>query len=239
MTFYNSLLAEVPLIIKAISALPLGFIEDVTSAAGRRTQYAEDLLGRYQRYIKSNPDCKKPMLLSRELKARDAGQISYGTLVSDAEAMILGGSDTTAITLAYLIWAVTKHPSTEQRLVEEVNGLPYGFKGYDLKRLPYLNQVIDEALRLYGAAPAGLPRTVPAGGRVLCEHFLPDGVSVTTHAYTLHRDPKIFPEPEKLVPYHLYRSTELTSIQIRPLSMGKPDTIYEKCLYAFWWDQPK
>jgi len=199
-TFYNALLVEIPLIMKVVSAIPCSFIKNITSAAARRTAYAENLLNRYRQYLKSNPDCEKPMLLSRELKAHDAGQISHDVIESDAEAYILGGSDTTAITLTYLVWVVSEHPAVQQRLIREVRSLPDGFKADDLKKLSYMGQVIEESLRLYGAAPGDLPRAVPAGGKRLCGHYIPGGLTVTTQAYTMHRDPRIFPEPEKLLP---------------------------------------
>ena len=86
------------------------------------------------------------------------------------------------------------------RFIVEVKGLPDGFKTDDLKKLSYMGQVIEESLRLYGAAPGDLPRAVPAGGKRLCGHYIPGGLTVTTQAYTMHRDPQIFPEPEKLAP---------------------------------------
>ncbi|BCR85523.1 cytochrome P450 [Aspergillus chevalieri] len=182
-TFYNALLVEIPLIMKVVSAIPCSFIKNITSAAARRTAYAENLLNRYRQYLKSNPDCEKPMLLSRELKAHDAGQISHDVIESDAEAYILGGSDTTAITLTYLVWVVSEHPAVQQRLIREVRSLPDGFKADDLKKLSYMGQVIEESLRLYGAAPGDLPRAVPAGGKRLCGHYIPGGLTVTTQAF--------------------------------------------------------
>lgn len=74
--------------------------------------------------------------------------------------------------------------------------LPADFDDSMLKPLPYLNQVIDETLRLFAAAPSGLPRVVPPGGAELAGHWLPGGSTVTTQAYTLHRDPVVFPRPE-------------------------------------------
>ena len=65
----------------------------------------------------------------------------------------------------------------------------------DLEKLPLLNAVIEETLRLYGAAPAGLPRAVPPGGVTIDEQFIPAGTTVTTQAYTFHRDPALFPRP--------------------------------------------
>jgi cytochrome P450 len=65
----------------------------------------------------------------------------------------------------------------------------------ELENAPLLNSVIEETLRLYGAAPGALPRVVPSQGIIISGHQLPGGTEVSTQAYTLHRDPRIFQEP--------------------------------------------
>ncbi|OCK73321.1 putative cytochrome P450 [Lepidopterella palustris CBS 459.81] len=219
-TFYNSLLVEIPYIIKPLSLLPLHFIKDLMSVGARRTCYAQESLQRYREYLKTNPDTDKPMLLSRHLKANGAGTLNKAEVESDTEAYILGGSDTTAVTLTYLIWAVSRHPEVQKRVIEEVQELPEIFNSDDLKGLPYMNMVIEETLRLYGAAPAGLPRAVPAEGRTLCGHFVPGGYTVTAHAFTLHRDERIFPSPEKFEPSRWANPTQNMKDAFMPFGGG-------------------
>lgn len=123
----------------------------------------------------------------------------------EAMIYILAGSDTTALTLTYLVWAVCRDAAVRDRLVRELAGLPAGggggsFADAELRRLPYLNQVVDEALRLYASAPAGLPRVVPPGGATLAGHALPGGTVVSTQAYSMHRIEGVFPDPEVFDP---------------------------------------
>ena len=113
----------------------------------------------------------------------------------EATALIVAGSDTTAITLAYLVWAVLCHPHVQRQLQAEVASLPSNFIEDDLEQLPYLNAVIEETLRLYGAAPGSLPRVVPQGGATLGGYLIPEDTIVSTQAYTTHRIPEIFPDP--------------------------------------------
>ena len=117
----------------------------------------------------------------------------------EATALIVAGTDTTAVTLTYLVWAVLSSAAVHKALNEELEGLTEGYTDADLEALSYLTAVIDETLRLYGAAPGGLPRTVPEGGRILNGYFFPEGSTVTTQAYTLHRDPSLFPNPDRCV----------------------------------------
>lgn len=49
--------------------------------------------------------------------------------------------------------------------------------GFSVSSLPYLNAVIQEALRMFPPLPLGLPRIVPAGGVMIDGLFIPGGVS--------------------------------------------------------------
>jgi cytochrome P450 len=118
----------------------------------------------------------------------------------EAGNFIVAGSDTTAITLTYLIWAVLKRPKIQTALEDEVRGLKHDFTDAELEKLPLLNGVIEETLRLYGAAPASLPRTTPRDGATLGGYFVSGGTTVSTQAYTIHRDPALFQNPDAYVP---------------------------------------
>lgn len=113
----------------------------------------------------------------------------------EAGNLIVAGSDTTAVTLTYLVWAVLKDPALQARLEKEVAGFSDQLDMTELENAPLLNSVIEETLRLYGAAPGALPRIVPSQGMLVAGHRLPAGTEVSTQAYTLHRDSRIFPEP--------------------------------------------
>ncbi|KAI1852146.1 hypothetical protein JX265_013117 [Neoarthrinium moseri] len=132
-----------------------------------------------------------------ESESNEKSTLSDQTVWREASNLIFAGSDTTATTMTYLTWVVLKMPSLRERLEEEVAALSPGFRDQDLEELPLLNAVIDEVLRLYGAAPGSLPRNVPEGGATLGGYFLPAGTVVSTQAFTFHRDSAIFPDPLK------------------------------------------
>ena len=116
-------------------------------------------------------------------------------VVLEATALIVAGTDTTAVTLTYLVWAVLCRPQLQTALVNEVQNLPPDFKDADVEELPLLNAVIEETLRLYGAAPGALPRMVPTGGVEMGGYWMPEGTTVTTQSYSLHRDADNFYNP--------------------------------------------
>lgn len=80
--------------------------------------------------------------------------------------MILAGYETTANTLAYSIYLLSKHTAAQQQLLQEVDAFKQR-PGYDdLPSFPYAAAVINEALRLYPPATF-LARTASQAVQVL------------------------------------------------------------------------
>jgi cytochrome P450 len=141
-------------------------------------------------------------LLARLVKARDENgeAMSDAQLRDEAVTMLLAGHETTAIALSFAFYALSEHPEIAARLRAEIDAqigtrpavLP------DLPRLPYLDAVMRETWRLY--PPAWLI------GREVVQPFeiggytLPRGVQLTMSAFTMHRDPRFFPDPERFQP---------------------------------------
>lgn len=124
------------------------------------------------------------------------GTLTDEEVQTEAGNLIIAGSDTTGITLTYLTWAVLKQPLLQKALEDEVSNTSGQLDDAALESLPILNAVIEETLRLYGAAPATLPRLTPKGGATFKDYYIPAGTVVGTQAYSLHRDPSLFPNPD-------------------------------------------
>ncbi|KAH0284281.1 cytochrome P450 monooxygenase [Aureobasidium namibiae CBS 147.97] len=140
------------------------------------------------------------------------GTLTDEDIQTEAGNLIVAGSDTTGITLTYLTWCVLKQPSLQAALEDEVNNTDAQPTDASLEKLPILNAVIEETLRLYGAAPATLPRLTPAGGATLAHHFIPAGTIVGTQSYSLHRDPSLFPNPDTFDHTRWLPSNELSPL---------------------------
>ena len=190
-----------------------------TEAFKRTQSYAEQSLQRYKRLLAADPTNSRPTLFTKLFKAGEEGLPDI-EIRNEATAYIIAGSDTTANTLTYLFWSVCRDESVKKTLVEELSRLPDDFDDQHLKGLPYLNQVIDETLRVYPAAPSGLPRVVPHGGAELAGHFLPGGSTVSTQAYSLHRDPDVFPSPMKFDPSRWAAPTKAMKDLFMPFGGG-------------------
>lgn len=203
--------------------LPLPFFRDAGETTRRVGTYGEQSLARYKRLVAAEPDNAPETLFRKLFKGGDDG-LSDTEILSQARTYIIAGSDTTSNTLTYLVWSVCRSDGIRRRLVEELKALPADFDETMLKALPYLNQVIDETLRLYAAVPSGLPRVVPPGGAELAGHWLPGGSTVTTQAYTLHRDPTVFPRPDVFDPDRWAAPTKAMKESSMPFGGGSRST---------------
>lgn len=208
-----------PRIVNLAWILPLSVFREAYESALEQTKIGTKCLARYNELVDSG---SKPDTLFRNLyKAAEANEITTQHICDEAALYFLAGSDTTANTLSYLVWAVSREPHVRAALLSELRTLPAeGWGEASLRQLPYLDRVIQEALRLYGAAQVALPRVVPMGGAEVGGCWLAEGTEVSTQAYTMHRDPAIFPDPNRFDPDRWEQPTKEMRDAFMPFGRG-------------------
>lgn len=87
------------------------------------------------------------------------------------------GTDTTSISLSAVIYHLWRNPRYLERLREKLKGVSDPITYEQAKKIPYLEAVIKEALRVHPAAGLPIQRVVPKGGRTIAGRFFPAGVS--------------------------------------------------------------
>lgn len=186
-----------PFLVNLAQYVPIPIFKRAGESGMRMTGYARQSVERAKQHaLKADEKDFKPTLFTKMFRGGENGLTDFEIML-EAGGYITAGSDTTAISLTYLVWAVCGHPKVQEKLVAEVGTLPEDFDDSHVRALPYLNRVIDETLRMYPAAPGALPRAVPPSGALLAGYNFPSGTTVSSQAYTLHRDPEVFPDPER------------------------------------------
>ncbi|KAL8937316.1 MAG: hypothetical protein Q9216_004488 [Gyalolechia sp. 2 TL-2023] len=119
---------------------------------------------------------------------------------------IIAGMDTSAITLTYLLWEVSRDTDIQRALQDEMRDMQPNLaigksspmaSPRALDSLPILHSVVMETLRRHTAIPGSQPRITPATPTSLVgSPPLPGGVRVSAQAYSLHRNEEVFPDPE-------------------------------------------
>ncbi|WP_241559901.1 cytochrome P450 [Solirhodobacter olei] len=113
---------------------------------------------------------------------------------------IVAGHETTALTLAWSLYLCAFDPSVQDRARAEAQAVlgDRAATAADIPRLPYIRQVIDEALRLYPPA-AFLSRTALKSDR-LCGREVRPGDTVMLPIYALHRNTLLWDDPHRFDP---------------------------------------
>lgn len=212
--------AELGNVLTLLSLLPIPAIQRIRDFPIKVRQYGTESIRRHKIQTATGGlgDC--PTFFSKMFTAGQSQTLSDAEIEQEAANLIVAGSDTTAVTMTYLVWAVLKDPKIHTRLVAELRTLPDTYTSEDVAQLKYLEAVMQESLRLYGAAPGGLPRIVPPGGRELDGYFVPEGTTVTTQAYTLHRNPAIFKDPNTFNPERWLAATPQMEEAFMPFGAG-------------------
>lgn len=208
-----------------MSYIPFGPGQQIGGAVQRMMDYAAESLERYERAREADPENVKPTLLTKLYEGVDEGTYSRKQLMADARGNIVAGTDTTAITASYGVWMLAHHPQVEYELIREVSQLPDDFVDEDLRELKLLNNVVHETLRLRGAVGQALPREVPAGGAEFCGYYIPGGTTVGLQAWTMHRKPEVWRDPEAFDPSRWEEPTKEMKDCYVPFGGGSRGTI--------------
>lgn len=140
-------------------------------------------------------------VLALLMQARDeAGQpMSDRELRDELMTALVAGHETTATALAWAFERILRHPEVLSRLQEELRGAGgTAARPEQLAALPYLDATIKEVLR---QRPI-----VAVVGRVLQEpaaiggYDLDTGEAVGACIYLAHRNPDVYPQPERFMP---------------------------------------
>jgi hypothetical protein len=140
--------------------------------------------------------------------SRKDGGLDDLDIASECADHLLAGIDTTSDTLMFLIWSLSRPQNTEfqKRLIEVVKNIPERDLNADgipktdaCDKLPYVDAVIKETLRLYAPLPGSEPRSLPTA-TTIDGYSIPAGTTVSIAPYTLHRNPEVFVDPLKFNP---------------------------------------
>ncbi|KAI3397414.1 hypothetical protein diail_10745 [Diaporthe ilicicola] len=167
--------------------------------------------------------------------------LSQDQCENEALFMIVAGSETTASVIRVTVLHILSAPMVYNRLKHEikeaikdgrVSHQPINIE--EAKRLPYLQAVIYEGMRMRSPAPGLYPKVVPAGGDTICGKFVPAGTAIGMNTSAMLANTKLFGEdanvfrPERFLEVdeakkaEMQRNVELVFGTGRWMCAGKP-----------------
>ncbi|XP_023223442.1 cytochrome P450 4C1-like isoform X7 [Centruroides sculpturatus] len=124
-------------------------------------------------------------------------------ICEEVDTFVFEGHDTTSMGICWALYHLGLHQDIQEKVYEELQGI-FGddkdktLTAEDIREMKYLECVLKESQRI---SPS-----VPLIGRSCTEDFkiknytIPRGTTIMLFIYALHRDPKVFPNPEVFDP---------------------------------------
>ena len=139
-------------------------------------------------------------ILSMLLDARyeDGSAMSEVELRDELVTMLVAGHETTATGLSWAFHHLIENPEVQAAVHEELDRVVGDGTVEPEHELPYLDAVIKETLRVVPVI-AAVGRVLQAPTRI-GGIDLPAGIMVTPSIYLTHRNPSLYPEPDRFDP---------------------------------------
>lgn len=166
-----------------------------------------------------------------ELEATDVlaalirGHDEDGTVLTDEElvghafSIYTAGHETTANALTWTFFLLIQHPSIYVRLMDELHAVLDGSPPTQEKlgRLPLLDHVVKESLRLL--PPASIGTRITAAPCELDGYVLPEGTNIFFSQFITHRLPQLYEEPNHFKPQR-WEAIKPSAFEFLPFSAG-------------------
>ena len=167
----------------------------------RLKQQIDQLLIAEIKERRKQADSNRDDILSLLLAARDeAGEpMTDEELRDELLTLLFAGHETTASALAWALYWIDYLPEVQDKLLHELKTLPDNADPSAISRLPYLNAVCCETLRIYPIALNPFPRVTKSPIEIMGYQFEP-GTLLLPSIYLTHQREDIYPEPKRFKP---------------------------------------
>lgn len=150
---------------------------------------------------RQKPDSSRTDILSLMMASRDeAGEAMTNVELRDELiTLLIAGHETTATSLSWALYWIHHEPKVYEKLMEEIDSLSDKTDINTILRLPYLDAVYKETLRIYPVTMFAFPRMVKSPIQILDYQFQP-GTILSPCIYLTHHREDLYPESKKFKP---------------------------------------
>jgi cytochrome P450 family 110 len=167
----------------------------------RRTEQIDKLLFEEIQERRELADSSRTDILSLLMSARDSSDegMSDQELRDELLTLLVAGQETTATALAWALYWIHKLPEVQEKLLTEIDSLGENEDATTINKLPYLNAVCCETLRIYPVGMLTFGRVVETPVN-LSGYDLEPGTVLYGNIYLTHHREDLYPKPKQFKP---------------------------------------
>lgn len=193
----------------------------------RRQQLLDETIYQEIAQRRANPDTERQDILSLLLDARDeAGQsLSEIELRDELMTLMFAGHETTATAIAWALYWIHYLPEVKRKLLAELESLGADPEPMAIAKLPYLNAVCKETLRMYPVAMLTFPR-IATEEVELFGYDIQKGKILVGCIYLTHQREDLYPNAKEFRPER-FLEKQFTPYEFIPFGGGSRRCIGE------------
>ncbi|XP_054720108.1 cytochrome P450 2J2-like [Uloborus diversus] len=148
-------------------------------------------------------------------------------MIGNAQALVIGGSETTRTSLLWLLIALVEYPEVQKKVQEEIDSV-IGREGkchwQERAKLPYTYATVMEGQRWRSVTPLNVIHS--AGGDFkIGDYDVPKGANIIANNWAIHMNPDNWKSPEKFIPERFLLEDKSVTMQrpenYIPFSVGR------------------
>ncbi|MBA0590558.1 cytochrome P450 81Q32 [Gossypium raimondii] len=137
--------------------------------------------------------------------------------------LLFAGTDTSAVTLEWAMSNLLNNPEVLKKAKAEIDaqvGEERLIDESDIAKLPYLQNMMSETLRLYPAAPLLVPHKT-SDDCTIGGYNVPSNTIVLINAWAIQRDPELWDDPSSFKPERFESESKDHGHKYLPFGMGR------------------
>ncbi|CAN0922452.1 Cytochrome P450 81Q32, partial [Linum grandiflorum] len=177
-----------------------GMEKRMLSVLAKFDGFFQNLIDERRSFSKTNmEDSAGKTMIDSFLKLQESDPDTYSDDIIKGQVMtmITAGTDTSAATMEWAMSLLLNNPDILNKAraeLDHVVGNNRLIDESDYSKLPYLQSIISETLRLYPVAPLLVPHN-SSEDCIIGGYHIPKGTMLMVNAWAIHRDPNVWEDP--------------------------------------------